>query len=471
MTKNLLSSSKHIEEAMQERTILLRIFAEPLRRKLVAGGLAVAIGSGFLVWSRYGATPPATTAVLSFDAGAARQAEPGVMNENAKEPAVALAQSILSDEAVKELLRQTGLPFTTSENSVVEFRSRLDMAQTSVGLLRVNYKDTDKKLSAAVANAVANMLVAWLPAPVRQGPRLAPPALAKSRRPRHSLEPRSPALSTLESQLAVANRKLAALYARAIASQKAKTAPPPSNTNNDADETERLRLERTRLMQAIVAEKRREAAQPDQTASDVGDSALAAQTVAGQIWQRPFTLVRLAGNAGTGQSGSGLLWYWPLAGILCGLLYLGGVIWRYRPVESAPSLEPPVLNNKLSTEGATEYGGNLIQIEDRWTKEVLKSLSLTGIGREDEAFAPRQKPVSVDKQQQADSGVPGLQGQAHDDEVLRMAPSEETRISLATGDTDTDVKAIKLATTVTEEVKAQLSKVVRQLDRNVEIHK
>jgi hypothetical protein len=52
-----------------------------------------------------------------------------------------------------------------------------------------------------------------------------------------------------------------------------------------------------------------------------------------------------------------------------------------------------------------------------------------------------------------------------------MAPSDETRISLATGDTDTDVKAIKLATTVTEEVKAQLSKVVRQLDRNVEIHK
>ena len=402
---------------MQERTILLHIFAEPLRRKLVAGGLAVAIGIGFFVWLRYDTTPPAATAVLSFDVGAARQAEPGVMTANAKEPAVAFAQSILSDEAVRELARQTGLPFASSQTNVVEFRSRLDMAQTSIKLLRVNYKDTDKKLSAAVANAVANMLVAWMPSPVRQGAPLATPALAKSGRQRRSLDSRSPALSNLESQLTAADRKLAALYARAIALQKTEAATPPSSTHNehlrklDADEIARLRLERTRLMQAIVAEKRRGAAPRRHTPSDVGDSALAAQTVAGQIWQRPFTLVRLAGDAGASQSESGLLWYWPLAGILCGLLYLGAVIWRYRPIESAAPLEPPVLNDKLSTEKATEHAGSPIQTEDRWTNEVLRSLSLTGLGREDETFAPRHKPVAaVDSQRQVDSRVPEATG-------------------------------------------------------------
>jgi hypothetical protein len=412
---------------MQERTILLHIFADPLRRKLVAGGLAVAIGIGLFVWLRYETTPPAATAVLSFDEGAARLAEPGVMPANAKEPAVAFAQSILSDEAVTELARQTGLPFATSQTNVVDFRSRLDMAQTSIRLLRVNYKDTDKKLSAAVANAVANMLVAWMPSPVQQGAPIATPALAKPVQQRRSLDSRSSALSNLESQLTVADRRLAALYARAIALQKAEAAARPSSTYNehlrklDADEIARLRLERTRLMQAIVTEKRRGAAAPRRhTAPDVRDSALAVQTAvqtdAGQIWQRPFTLVQLAGNAGASQSESGLLWYWPLAGILCGLLYLGAVIWRYRPIESAAPesaapLEPPLLDDNLSTEKATEQAGSPMQTEDRWANEVLRSLSLTGLGRKDETFAPRNKPVAaVDSPRQIDSCVPEATG-------------------------------------------------------------
>ena len=402
---------------MQERTILSPIFAEPLRRKLLAVGLAVAIAIGFFVWPRY----DTTTAVLSFDPGAARQAEPGVMTANAKEPAVALAQSILSDEVLRELARQAGVPFASSETNIVEFRSRLDMAQTSINLLRVNYKDTDKKLSAAVENAVANMLVAWMPSPVRQAAPLATPALAKSGRQRRSLDSRSPALTKLESQLTVADRKIAALSAQAIALQKDDAATPPSSAQNkhqrklDVDEIGRLRLERTQLMHAIVAEKGREAA--------------------GQIWQRPFTLVKLAGDAGASQSESGILWYWPLAGILCGLLYLDAVIWRYRPIESAAPLEPPASNDKLrgfpngctypspvteatvstvrtaaahgrSTEKATEHAGSPIQTEDSWANEVLKSLSLTGLGSETEAFAARHKPVgAVDSQWQVDSRV------------------------------------------------------------------
>jgi hypothetical protein len=377
--------------AMQQRTILSHVFAESLRRNLLAGGLAVAFGIGFFVWSRY----DTTTAVLSFDADAARQAEPGVMTGNAKDPAVALAQSILSDEAVRELERQARVPFASSETNVVEFRSRLDIAQTSDKLLRVNYKDTDKKLSAAVANAVANMLVAWMPSPVQQGAPPATPALAKSGRQKRSLDSRSPAPSKLESQLTVVDRKLAALYAQAIALQKADAAAPPSNTQNkhlrklNADEIGRLHLERTRLTQAIVAEKQRGAA---------------------GIWQRPFTLVKLALDAGPSQSESGLLSYGSLAVILCGLLYLVAAIWRYLPVESAAPLRPPALNEKLSTEKATEHAGSRIQVEDGWANEVLKSLSLTGLGREDETFAARHKPVAVDSQRLVGPRAPEATG-------------------------------------------------------------
>jgi hypothetical protein len=522
---------------MQERTILLHFFAVPLRQRLVAGGIAVAIGSGLFLWSRYDATPPATPALLSFDAGAARQADPGVMNANAKEPAVALARSIVSDEAVRQLAKQAGVPFSSNKSDAAEFGSRLDMAQTSEGLLRVNYKDTDKKLSAAVANAVANMLVAWIPAsvvataasaPSRPGAPSAKPVFAKSGRQRHPLHPQSHELRELERQLAARDRKLTVLNGQAFASQKADAAAPPSSTDNeqrgtlesqlsaaqkklddlrarytdeypdvertkdditeirrklaslppvsneaeraasppkldaDANETDQLRLKRARLVQAILVEKRREAGLQDQTPSSVGNSVLAVQTVspplpgqapvrqslnpvAGQIWRRPFTLVRLAGDAGARQSESGLSWYWPLAGILCGLLYLGGAIWRYRPIERVA----PVVNNTLTAEKATDYAGSFINTDDRWAKEVLESLSLTGVRHEDEAIAERHKPLAVDSQQQVDRGAPGLQGHydevpavvrdniernpnswmVHSEEATDVAPEEVTQLS------------------------------------------
>jgi hypothetical protein len=425
---------------MQEGAILLRFLAAPLRQRLVAGGIAVVIGSGLFLWSRYGATP-ATTAVLSFDAGAARQVDPGVMNDHAKGPAVALAQSILSDEAVRELAKQVSP--SSNRSAVEEFRSRLVLAQTSATLLRVNYEDTDKKRSAAAANAVADLLVAWVPASAmptatsvvppatsalsQPDARSAEPAFAKSRRRRHSLHAQSYELRELEKQLAGVNRKLTALDRHEVAPREANVAvqssgadteqrrtlesqlsaaqkklddlrarytdeypdvestkddiieirqklaslPPASNQaeraasptkpEDDVNQTDQLRLERARLMEAILVEKRREAGWRNQTPSSTGDSALAMQTVspplAGQepnrepfnpvseqTWQPPFRLVRLAGDADSGQSEGGLLWYWPLAGIFWGLLYSGVAVWRYRPMERGAQLERPVLN-------------------------------------------------------------------------------------------------------------------------------
>ena len=184
-------------------------------------------------------------------------------------------------------------------------------------------------------------------------------------------------------------------------SNEAEPAASQSKLDADANETDQLRRERAQLMQAIVVEKRREAALRDQTASGAADSA---KPVAGQIWQRPFTLVRLAGDAGASQSESDFWWYWPLAGILCGLLCLAGEFW---PMESAAPLKLPVLNNKLRAEKAPEYAGSFIHIEDHWTEEVLKSLSLTDLGQEVEVFAARHKPLALDSRQQVDCGVPG----------------------------------------------------------------
>ena len=430
---------------MQGRTILLRFLSAPLRQRLIAGGIAVVIGSGLFLWSRYGATSPATTALLSFDASAAQQVDLGVMNADAKGPAVALAQSILSDEAVRELASQAGVSPASNKSEVAEFRSRLVLAQTSATLLRVNYKDTDKKRSAAVANAVADLLVAWIPAsvvptatpvvPTAPSARSAEPEFAKPRRRKHSLHAQSHELRELEKQLTGVNRKLTALDGHAVATREASVAAPPSSADNeqrrtlesqlsaaqktlddlrarytdeypdvestkdditeirqklaslppvnnlaeraasptkpdaDANETDQLRAERARLMEVILAERRREAARRDQTPSSMGDSALAVQTVsptsarqgeslnpvAEQPWQRPFRLVRLAGDADSGQIESGLLWYWPLAGIFGGLLYSGVAVWRYRPMVRASQLKPTVLNaSRLSlVPGAT----------------------------------------------------------------------------------------------------------------------
>jgi predicted nucleic acid-binding Zn-ribbon protein len=454
---------------MQERTILLRFLAAPLRQRLVAGGIAVVIGSGVFLWSRYGATPPATTAVLLFDAVAARQVDPGVMNAHAKEPAVALAQSILSDQAVKELAKQSGVSFASNQNEVAEFRSRLVLEQTSPRLLGLNYKDTDKKRSAMMANAVANLLVAWIPASsavptATSAP--SPGALsakpAKSRRRRHSLHAQSHELRELEKQVAGVDRKLTALNGHAVAPQQPSVAAPSASTDDeprrtlesqlsaaqkklddlrarytdeypdvestkddiaeirqklaslppvrneaeraassakpdaDANETDQLRLKRARLMEAIQVEKLREAERRDQTPSIMGDSALTAQTVsrsstrqtpipsqnsiAGQIWQRPFRLVRLAGDAGSGQSESGLLWYLPLAAILWGLLYSGVAMWRYRPIERAALLQLPVLNLSRLSRGpaATEPGAELGLLKQlRYCEKTIIEAALT----------------------------------------------------------------------------------------------
>ncbi len=199
----------------------------PPGHKLIAVIIAVAAGWGVYSWFSYKAMQSARTAELSFDAATARTIDPGL--GDAKEPAVALAQSILDDQAVVGLSKQAYLASSAMNSRIGEFRSRLDLAQPSARVLDVRFHDADPARSQATANAIANALAAWKPsaatttAPAGASqpaapsappstPAEAPPAAAtnapsvrRTVQPDHSL---SDALGALEAELAATNRQL-----------------------------------------------------------------------------------------------------------------------------------------------------------------------------------------------------------------------------------------------------------------------
>jgi hypothetical protein len=226
---------------MQEKNILLCFLALPLRHKLAAAGIAVVAASGFFFWSQRGAAR-LTTAELSFDAGEARQIEPVAMQ--VKAPAVALAQSILNDGAMQGVAKRTGV-----KSDAAEFRSHLEMTQPSANSLHVVFHDIKRETSVAVANAVANLLAAWKPAPAvpvatahaPQAAPLMPPAAAKPHshtRPLHSLEGQSQTadMQSLEAQLAATDKKIAALdaaTAQASTSRKSEVSPRAPSAENE----------------------------------------------------------------------------------------------------------------------------------------------------------------------------------------------------------------------------------------------
>lgn len=240
---------------MQVSTFLVRFRAVPLRHKIIAAGVAVAIAGGGYVLSKRGVTKSATAALLSFNPGVARQIEPRVLD--AKEPAVALAQSILSDDVVKAVSKQAGVSFSAAKNDVTEFRSRLEITQPSAKTLWVSYHDADQKKSATAVNTVAIILAAWTPFPVVEPPPVAVENQAASPvgapesngRRHHASPPPSNSLRELEAQLSASDQKLASLSAeQAIVLHKANADLQPSNA-----ESEHRRLLQVQLS---AAEKR-----------------------------------------------------------------------------------------------------------------------------------------------------------------------------------------------------------------------
>ena len=183
----------------------------PLGQKFFAVLLAIAVGAGVFTWQHRRAAQSTNAAVLSFDPSAARQIDPGLAQ--AAQPAVALAQSILTDPVVATLSKPAFLSSSEMNNRIGEFRSRLALSEPSRKTLRVQFTDDDPARSAATANAVAETLAAWTrasaaaPSPLMQtpSPAPAPNQTPSATRPGPSL---SASLADLEKQLSTTSREL-----------------------------------------------------------------------------------------------------------------------------------------------------------------------------------------------------------------------------------------------------------------------
>jgi hypothetical protein len=132
-----------------------------LGQKFFAVLLTLAVGGGVYSWFRHTAAQSTSSAEMAFDPRAARRFDPGLVT--ASEPAVALAQSILTDQVVAGLAKPAYLSSSAITSRVGEFRSRLELTQPSPRTLRVQFQDVDPGKAADTANAVASALAAWSP--------------------------------------------------------------------------------------------------------------------------------------------------------------------------------------------------------------------------------------------------------------------------------------------------------------------
>ena len=551
---------------MQEKSILLRFLAVPLGHKLLAVGVAVAIGSGLFILSRHAATQPLVPALLSFDESAAQEAAPEIAR--GKEPAVALAQSILTDEVLSGLANRPILSVFGQKSDPDQFRSRLQITQPSAKSLQLSYRDTNREFSTATANAVANLLVAWKPsppappAPAPEAVPLATPAVAQPHRRRLVVPPATDSLRDLEAQLTAIDQKLAALAAGAKPAANADTAPKPASAeivqqhlleaqvaaaqkklddlrlrytdeypdvekakenlaavqqelaaakrsagdagkvvssapppSAPAEDANQLRQERGQLTNAIAIERRRQAMQRQLAVLEDEEEDLPAQTAAPSpqpvpvqapvraalppVLKNPFTLERPAGNAGASRPESGSMLRGALAGILCGLLYLGGAMWGHRYAENAPTSTPLGLNLGTSEAELPRHMDASAEIGTTWEEEVRRVIAQTDLGRQEEAFLARAS-APVDKHGESAAGLQGLLHYNEVSEAIRekikrepnswMAHTEDARLALTTGDVDTAIKKIELAMTVAPEaMKPKLDKIVMQLSRNLKV--
>src|SRR6202021_2068238 len=169
---------------MRTRIVFPRSDAVPRWQKIVAAAVAIAVGAGIFVIARRSAMQFAATAVLSFDPDAAGRNDAAV--RHAGQPAIAVAQSMLSEPVVLQLPSRAGASPSGPAVGMGEFRSRLELDEPAVRTLRVLYHDPDGRRSRAVANAVAVAIAGWTPssaapaasAPLEAEAAAAPPSAA-----------------------------------------------------------------------------------------------------------------------------------------------------------------------------------------------------------------------------------------------------------------------------------------------------
>lgn len=177
----------------------------PLGHKFFAVLLAAAVAGAGCAWLIYQSGRSASTAVLAFNPTAAQSVDPGIASS--RNPAVALADALLSDQAVATLAKQAHLTSSTPAGQIGEFRSDLQLRQpsglldelpadfhltrSSASRLDVSFEAADPSQSVAVANDVAHVLAAGGSA---SGATAAPPAQPQSAAvPGSSSQPPAPA--------------------------------------------------------------------------------------------------------------------------------------------------------------------------------------------------------------------------------------------------------------------------------------
>lgn len=146
---------------MLERDSPSRSHSVPLGHKFLALLFAAAVAFGAHTWLTRNAAHSASAAELSFDPKTARHIDPGI--GDAAQPAIAAAQTILSDQVVAGLSKGAYLASSGMTTRIGEFRSRLEFSQPSARVLDVRFHDADPTKSLATANEVANTLAAWSP--------------------------------------------------------------------------------------------------------------------------------------------------------------------------------------------------------------------------------------------------------------------------------------------------------------------
>jgi hypothetical protein len=225
--------------------------ATALRRLSILSVVAISVGAGIFFLARRSAERSAETAELAFDSSVAARNDAAVAH--ATEPALAVAQSMLTESKVLDLLRQIGASFSSPEVSIGEFRSRLDLQQPSDDMLRVFYRDPDPRTARKVANAVASAIVDWNP--VQLSPQaVAPPQIStvpalaarthtSQRPPGEALRTAYTTLADLEGQLTATDEKIGNL---------SQPTAGPSQTP-DAAQSPTTPAEQRRILEAKLA--------------------------------------------------------------------------------------------------------------------------------------------------------------------------------------------------------------------------
>jgi hypothetical protein len=166
---------------MRIRVLFGRLIALPLRHKLIAAGIVVAVIAGYQVWARHLSPQEYTSsALLFFDRTAAPKPDPGVVHTDQTQ-VTELAKSILSDDRVNAICKHFGLFPDSSGGDAARFRSNLMLSGESTSSLRVTWRGTDRSQTMAVTNTLAVLLTSWVPSAAHQNsepgaPEPAPPS-------------------------------------------------------------------------------------------------------------------------------------------------------------------------------------------------------------------------------------------------------------------------------------------------------